>query len=451
MDNAVQTTSRDERDSRLHYRVLAAVLILAAGSRIALALWLPSEPIWRDGATHYARVVEHILAEGQYPVHDSSSAPLLPLVLAAIYWVFGFNGTAARVVMALFGTLTCVILYSLARRLFGRSAGLVACAMLALYPLHVYMSGMHELAQPIFIMLLCLAVHQFVSFSETPDSRYKLVMSGLAFGLGVMTVPTILTAVPFLTIWLLFLGRQTHMRRLVNAAIFAVACAFVVLSWSAYVYARTGNFQLGSGAGTEALFNGNCSLAWPIGKADIADVYAVEGVPAEYEEAYEEHEAVMRQARTVPEGVARNAVFRDAVKCFFIERPGEATLLLLRKGLLYWCPYALTATRHSHNNGLTQVVQITAFMPILVLALVGVYSQRKRIAPLVPIYLVVLSQWATYTIYFPTMRYRSHIDMLLIVMGAPVVVVLAEKIISVAARKRAQDGQMLSPRPEGGG
>jgi 4-amino-4-deoxy-L-arabinose transferase-like glycosyltransferase len=341
--------------------------------------------------------------------------------------------------MAFFGAITCGVLYLLGKKLFGKTVGLVAALLLAVYPLHVYMSSTYELAQPLFILLLCLTVHQLVSLSQMPSSWYKLISSGFLLGLASLTVPTILSAAPLLAIWLFFVGAQSWRRQVVRVLVFTISCSIVVLSWSAYVYAGSGNFQVGSGRGAMALFNGNCPLAWPIGKADIADIYEKEDVPAEYKDAYEEHQAVMEQAHSFPAGEARNAIYLDAVKRFFVERPKEAGLLLLRKAILYWCPYPMTVTRHSHNNSLTKAVQIISFVPILILALAGMYLNRSRIAFLLPVYIVVLSQWMTYSFFFPTCRYRAHVDAFLILLAAPLVINIERRIRQVIFRGRQSD------------
>ena len=434
----IPSTSRHRR----HYISLLAVLTLAAGLRIIFALWLPSHPIWPDGERHHS-IAETILSEGQYPVHESRSAPLLPLVLAGIYGLVGFNGTVARITMAIFGTLTCGVLYLLGKRLFGTTVGIIASLMLAVYPIHVYMSSTYEVPQPIFILLLCLTVHQLVSLSQIPSSWYKWASSGFLLGLAAMTIPTILTAVPLMAIWLLFVGHQTWRRQMLNVMVFAISCSCVVLSWNAYVYAGTGMFQLGSGAGAEVLFKGNCSLAWEMGKGDIADRYEDEGVPAEHRKAYEEYQSVMQRARSFPAGVARNAVYNNAVKHFFIERPKEAGLLLLRKALLYWCPYAMTITRHDHNNNLTKVIQIASFVPIFLLALVSMYLQRNKTALLMPIYIIVLSQWVTYSLFIVTTRYRSHVDVFLILLAAPAIIAIGRKMKKVIVTRSKCNQQSL--------
>jgi 4-amino-4-deoxy-L-arabinose transferase-like glycosyltransferase len=427
MNNIATTNVPSSSPKQLSYLPIILILILAAGLRIALALLQPSEPTWPDGH-RYNRIAEQILADRQYPVSESHTAPLNAVVLASVYGIFGFNGTAARIAMAIFGTLTCGVLYGLGKRLFGKEVGIIASLVLAVYPFHVYLSSLYECAQPVFILLLCLAVHQLVSSSQMARAWHKCVFSGVLFGLAAMTVPTILSAAPLLAIWLFFVSRHTWRRRVLRVIIFTISCSSIVLSWSAYVYAGTGNFQLGSGIGAEALFNGNCSLAWEMGKADIVDIYEEEGVPDKYRKAYEEYQSVMQQARSFPKGVARNQVYLEAVKGFFIERPKEAGLLLARKALLYWCPYAMTVTKSSHNNNLTKAIQIISFVPILVLALISVYLNRNRIALLMPIYIIVLSQWVTYSMFFPTTRYRSHVDVFLILLAAPTMIVMGTKI-----------------------
>jgi NADH:ubiquinone oxidoreductase subunit K len=193
-------------------------------------------------------------------------------------------------------------------------------------------------------------------------------------------------------------------------------------------------FQLGSGTGAEVLFKGNCSMAWQIGKGDIADKYKIEGVPTKYKQAYEEYQDVMQQAKNYPPGKTRNAVYINAVKLFFIEQPREAVLLLLRKALLYWFPYSEPVTRHVLNNNVTKILQITTFTPIFLLAVVGVYLQRNRITPLIPIYIIILSQWLTYSVFIVAARYRFNIDAFLILLATPTVTAIGKKIVKLKHR-----------------
>ena len=64
--------------------------------------------------------------------------PGYPLLLAGLFRLFGVYTTSAAVAALalniLFSTLTCAGVYLLGRRIFGRPTGIVASAILALYP-----------------------------------------------------------------------------------------------------------------------------------------------------------------------------------------------------------------------------------------------------------------------------------------------------------------------------
>lgn len=413
------------RGIRTHLPLLMIVMV-ATGLRIGLALTHPPEPIWPDG-NRYNKIAAHVLSEGEYPAHESRSAPLHPLMLALVYGVFGFHGMTARVVTSIFGATTCLVLYGLGKRLFSREAGLVAAMVLAIYPLHVYLSGIYEYPQTLFILLLSTAIYQVVSLSQTRDAVLRSVLPGITIGLASMAVPTIITAIPIIAVWLLLATRHSWHIRILRAVLVCVGCSSVVLGWSVYIHASTGKFQIGSGAGAENLFKGNCALAWEMGKADIADRYDIEGAPAEHQEAYDEYRATMQQAKAYPAGRERNAVYKEAVYRFFREHPSEAGLLLLRKAFLFWCPYAKTVTRHDHNNSKTQVVQAMTFVPVLLAAVLCVLW-RGRVASLIPIYTVVVTQWLTYSLLLVNIRYRLHTDIFLIVLAAPVLLALYKKM-----------------------
>jgi len=98
---------------RKQWLIFIAILIVAAGFRIAVAHWLPNDAP-DDGRT-YAQMARNVLEQHVYS-HETEApfAPSLirlpgyPLFLAAIYSVFGHTSNGAvRLVQALIDTATC--------------------------------------------------------------------------------------------------------------------------------------------------------------------------------------------------------------------------------------------------------------------------------------------------------------------------------------------------------
>lgn len=420
-----------------HKRVLVAILVIAAGLRLGLALWLPSEPTWSDGRW-YDGIARAILTTGEYPRADyRSGGPLQPLLLALSYLLTGGSGTAARVLMAVLGTLTCLAVFRLGQTLFDSVVGIVACAALAIYPMHVYISATYEYPQCAFILLLVSTAALAASLSVDPQGWGRWIAAGSTLGLAALSVPTILTAAPLIAIWLLIVCRLRWPARLARIAILTAATTCVVLGWGAYRYSSTGEFNLVSGAGAETLFKGNCPLAWELGKADIADLYEKEGCPPEHRQAYAAYLEVEGKALTFPPGAQRNAVYYDAAKQYFVENPGDAVKLLARKAVLYWLPYSQPVTKHAADSGYTRILQTAAFVPVFVLAILGVAMNRTRPKPLFLLILIILAQWVTYTAHIVTARYRLQIDPLLIVLGASAIVLLARHVRSRFRRRQS--------------
>ncbi|MCX5671792.1 MAG: glycosyltransferase family 39 protein [Planctomycetota bacterium] len=400
--------------------ILATILTVAALGRVGAAIWLPAPPTWPDGE-RYNAIAHSILSEGAYPASATGSAPLHPIVLAAIYGFAGENGTAARLLTAVFGTLTCWVVFRLGRVFFDDAAGLTASAILAVYPLHVYISACYEYPQAILILLLTSLVLIAASLPQRPQRWDRWTAAGLLLGLAILAVPTVGTLAPLLAVWLLAVCRFKWTARLARVAVLMAACSSVLFAWSGYWYHLTDKFQLVPGRGGEALFSGNCPLAWDLGKSDIADVYAKEGCPPERRQAYAEYLEVEKRARQFAAGPERSKVYCDAVGRFFAERPTEAIALLMRKAALYWLPYSQPVTRHGADTSLTRIIQTATFVPIAALALIGVVVARSRWRALMVVYLVILSQWLTYTALIVNARYRSHVDVFLIVLAAAAV------------------------------
>mgnify|MGYP005652698309 CR=1 FL=1 len=411
-------------------KVLVPMLLLAAVLRLGLAVALKPEPIWPDGK-RYNAIAEHILTKGHFPVFGHRSAPLHPLVITGVYAIFGHNGTVARVFFGILGTLTCWLAYILTRDLFGRSSGVVAMALLSVYPLHVYLSASYEYPQALFAFLLTGLMLVLVRLQADPSGWSRWVLGGLLLALAALAIPTILTAAPLIGLLLWYQGRKRWLVRAGKVAGMGATCLLVVLCWSWHWYQVSGQKQLIGGQGPEALWKGNCALAWDPRKSDVADLYTQHGVPQEKREAFEEFISVNEEAKSFPPGQQRNAVYLRAVKQRFAEHPGEQAALLGYKALMFWFPYALTTTNpwtDSIFTIFTQVLQAATFLPILLLALWSTLKARRAMgARLVIFHIVIVTQWLTYTALMVSARYRSNIDVLLIALASPVVVSLGQR------------------------
>ncbi len=178
--------------------VLIVILLAAFGIRLYESL-TPDEYVSQDEAA-YTSLAETIYLHGSYggpPAKTSSPerwTPGAPVLFAAAFAARGeISPTAARISQALVGTLLVFVVYLLATNLSRRrSAGLIAAALIAVYPPIVKITG-DLLSEPLGALLLATGMLFFLLATDYGRSSNLMKanlwysLSGLALGLAVLT------------------------------------------------------------------------------------------------------------------------------------------------------------------------------------------------------------------------------------------------------------------------
>lgn len=177
----VETWKHRLRDGLL-IALLALTLNLIGNGRISL--WDRDEP-------RYAGCTREMRSSGDY-IHPTFNAEPRYHKPILIYWLMlagtalgGDNPFGARLVSAIAGTLTCLVVWAFGRRLFGARAGLLAALMLATAPIFTYNS---KLATTDATLCLFLVLSQFAlwELSKAPSRRF-VGLFWVAFALATLT------------------------------------------------------------------------------------------------------------------------------------------------------------------------------------------------------------------------------------------------------------------------
>jgi 4-amino-4-deoxy-L-arabinose transferase-like glycosyltransferase len=112
--------------------------------------------------------------------------PGYPVLLALIYTIFGPSLLAAKLCNALLGTATVLVTFLIAREVNRPRAGLLAGAMLALFPGHVLFSP-PIVSEALFGLLFCVALWLFLRWNNRPREEMTRWFVFGAF-LGVMSL-----------------------------------------------------------------------------------------------------------------------------------------------------------------------------------------------------------------------------------------------------------------------
>lgn len=189
--------------------------------------------------------------------------PLYAYVLAAAYAVSGGSILFAKFLQALSGAACCAIVALLGRRLFHRTAGLIAGLWLAVsgpftfYNLQLLPSGLSVLLNLVVVILLLRAV-------EVPAGG-RWFACGLATGLSALALPNVLLPVAGVMVWLLFTRGRAGLggrRAVTRVAILAGGIVLAILPATVRNLAVSGEFIPISYNGGYNLYLGNNPDAW---------------------------------------------------------------------------------------------------------------------------------------------------------------------------------------------
>lgn len=193
--------------------------------------------------------------------------PLYPMLLGALYAVTGGSPTAPRVVQALLGALTTVLVWSLVSRIAGRRAGWIGALLFAAYGPALYYEG--ELLPP--ALVLATGAGALLLLHRADESGRTLPWLGAALLLGVSTAarPTALLLAAGAAIWWIRrpAARQPAMLPALLAFLlpilpFTIANSVggkdpVLVSWNGGI-----NLYLGNGANSDSLTAIRPGHAW---------------------------------------------------------------------------------------------------------------------------------------------------------------------------------------------
>ena len=175
---------------------LLLVACIAAFLRIVHLVAVGDDPLFRavtgDSEVYVARA--RALLAGQVDAAHAFTAPLYPLLLAAVFTLWGEALDVVRWLQAGCGVLASTLTAAAAGRLFGRRAALVAGLALAASPVAIFFDG-ELLAASAVLALIALGVHAVARALDEEGSGH-LFVAGAAFVAAAAGQPQALVFVP---------------------------------------------------------------------------------------------------------------------------------------------------------------------------------------------------------------------------------------------------------------
>lgn len=167
-------------------------------------------------------------------------APVYPLILAAIFKLFGAYTSPAYLAAVLFNilcsALTCIPVFKAGQRIAGPSVAVTAAWLWAIFPNAILLPVQSMWDTSLAALLAAVILYRTITLTRNSGLR-DWCLYGLLWGLTLMTNPTLVLLAPFLFGWLLW------RTRVISAFLLAVCiAALCCVPWAVRNYVVFGAF-----------------------------------------------------------------------------------------------------------------------------------------------------------------------------------------------------------------
>lgn len=397
--------------------------------RMIWVLTLGRETTWPD-ELDYSVIARHLAAGEGYISTSYRAVPVLPFYLSVVFRVFGESYLVARIGQAIFGALTCVLLYRIGSRLFGSAAGQISGLLLAIYPPHIYLAGVFY-AEGLATFVFALSVYLAICSAGHDAPRPLSLLTGVALALTALTRSVFAVCMPCVCIaWLCHSGTPWRKR------VWACALCFLgffgtILPWTLrnyFVYRRL--IPISSGF-YQQLWWGNNELA--TGSAEDRFLYIGQQLWMERLQRLDRAQqlAVMDRYSTVTNQIAQRTlqygdpaiaadeVLHPLVISYIASHLWQTFARTVKKlGAMFFTAFGETLTKNKYTTPRYKLVAAVSYYPILVLALAGTWLGLSRWRGLCLVYLLIGSVALAQSIMTVNTRYRLPLDPYLILLAA---------------------------------
>ncbi len=218
--------------------VLAAALVVRMAAAVVWQQQISPEP-FRFGDSDSYWVLAHTIVAGETYQYGGPTArvfrtPGYPLLLAGWFTLLGGDPSvpAVRMLSVLLGTLTVGLVYLMGTQLFGRTTGLVAAFLAAIYP-GAIVSSVLILSEPAFCPLMLLQLILMLKASRARGRAAVLfaVLAGLVGGCATLVRPSWLLFTPLSALLFLFFTRGLTRKAAVVSALLLAMCLPLAPWW----------------------------------------------------------------------------------------------------------------------------------------------------------------------------------------------------------------------------
>jgi tetratricopeptide (TPR) repeat protein len=346
-------------------------------------------------------------------------APFYPYFLGIIYKLFGHNYFIPRLIQHLIGSLSVILIYFLARKLFDRKVAILSAVLSSIYGVLIYFEDelLLDFLLVFFGVLLVLLLYRA---EEKPKSS-RFFTAGLVASLFAITRPNILIFIPFVLVWILFLLKVNLKRKIVFSLFFLIGFFMLILPVTVRNYLVGKDFVLISSQGGINFYIGNNPQA--DGTSAFLPPY---GDDWEYQDAAYE---VQGGIGKIPRPSEVSDYYLKKGTNFIIRSPQKFLSLFVKKAYLFWNSFESSNNQDIYffrrYSSLIRILPV-GFWIIGPLSLVGILLSLKSWRKYFLVLTFVLSYSFSVLLFFVNSRFRLPVLPFLIVLSSFALIQLFE-------------------------
>jgi outer membrane protein assembly factor BamB len=151
------------------------------------SLWIADERTYSQWAFHMVKNGDYLnpWAFGDLSFYISKP-PLNMWLMSLAYQVFGVNNFASRLWSAVFGALSLIVVFYLGKKLYNSHVGFLSAIVLGTFTTF-FVFARHAMTDVPFVFFILASIYFFVLSEETENTTRCAALSGLFFGLALMT------------------------------------------------------------------------------------------------------------------------------------------------------------------------------------------------------------------------------------------------------------------------
>jgi tetratricopeptide (TPR) repeat protein len=424
---AVTARDADRTGGRRWVVSLLLIAALALSIRLVYLAELRTTTMWwllvGDGE-QYDAWAQRIVAGDWWGSEVFYQTPLYPYFLAVVFKIAGYSLGAVRVIQAMFGAASCVLLATSGRQLFSARVGVIAGVLLAIYPEAIFFDGLIQKSS--VDLLLMTAVLAVISTFVRGRRPGYLALTGLLLGAFALNRENALVLLPIVILWIVLHFRSEPVRRRLGwAALVIAGMGAVLLPVALRNQSISGEFLISTSQFGPNFYIGNGRNATGRYEPLLPD-----RGNAKLERADAQRLAEEASGRTLRPGEV-SRYWLDRALAEIGDDPGRWLRLMGRKLLLVVNAGELVDSESMAEYATYSLVLRTfrwhSFGVLLCLAAAGAVLTRRRWRELGWVYAIVLSLLLSVVVFYVFSRYRFPVVPILALFAAAAVAELLRR------------------------